>query len=58
MARGRTLPDSAKLPCNHLCLPFRVERDAKDRFALIAQELQDGQGSLCSFIACSQVLND
>ena len=58
MARGRTLPDRTKLSRDHLCLPFRVERDPEDCFALIAQELQNRQRSLRSFIACSQVLND
>jgi hypothetical protein len=41
-----------------LRLPFRVERDAKNRFALIAQELQNWQRSRRSFIASSQRFDD
>ena len=58
MARLRSLPRRAKLSCHHLRLSFRVERNAKDRFALIAQELQNGQRSLRSFIASSQRFDD
>jgi len=42
------------LPCNHLRLPFGVERDAENGFALVAQELQSWQRSLRTLIASSE----
>ena len=38
MARRRFFTYSAKFSCNHLRLPFRVERNAENCFAVIAQK--------------------
>jgi hypothetical protein len=58
MVRRRSLANRAELSRNHLCLPFRIKRDAEDGFALITQELQYGHRSLGSFIASSQGFDD
>jgi hypothetical protein len=57
MVRRGSLANRAELSRNHLCLPFRIKRDAEDGFALITQELQYGHRSLGSFIASSQRFN-
>lgn len=51
MARGRTVPDRAQLSCDHLRLPFGVERDAENCFALITYKLHSGNRPLRRFIA-------
>ena len=58
MARRRSLVDRAELSSNHLCLPFRIKRDAEDSVTPIAQELKYGQCSLRGFIASSQRFDD
>ena len=58
MIRRGSLANRAELSRNHLCLPFRIKRDAEDGFALITQELQYGHRSLGSFIASSQSFDD
>jgi hypothetical protein len=58
MARRRSLVDRAELSRNHLCLPFRIKRDAEDGVTPIAQELNYGQCSLRGVIARSQRLDD
>jgi hypothetical protein len=58
MVRRGSLANRAELSRNHLCLPFRIKRDAEDGFALITQELQYGHRSLGSFIASSQGFDD
>jgi len=46
MARLRWFSNRAELSRDDLRLPFRIKHDAEDGFALIAQELQNGQCSL------------
>jgi hypothetical protein len=58
MACGGSLVDRAELSRYHLRLPFRIERDAENGVAPIAQELEYGQSPLRRFIASSQLLDD
>ena len=49
--RRRFLTHRSKLSCNHLGLPVRIKRDARDCLALVTHELKNGQFSLGTLIA-------